>query len=154
MLPLLAIGGVIGAVMSIGKGASWLADQLAPTNEAGASADKSTAKPQTAMSSAFETALAAQAAGQTVPGAGNIAPTPTTTPSTVAAPGGIIQLAHGTDYDVQARIQAGIAAYGNIGDRHGQHGGAAKPQGTGDDATPPPANWNATGHKASVISAS
>ena len=116
MLPLLAIGGVIGALMSIGKGASWVADQLAPAHDATATADKSAATPQTAQAAAFETALAAQAAGQTVPGANNAVQPPSAAPATSSLPGSIIQLTHGTDYDVQARIQAGIAAYGNVGE--------------------------------------
>ena len=39
MLPLLAIGGVIGAIFSISKGAGWVAEQLTPSNEAASSAD-------------------------------------------------------------------------------------------------------------------
>jgi hypothetical protein len=37
MLPLLAIGGVISAVSSVAKGASWLAGKLNPTGAASGS---------------------------------------------------------------------------------------------------------------------
>ena len=154
MLPLLAIGGVIGALMSIGKGASWVADQLAPAHDATATADKSAATPQTAQAAAFETALAAQAAGQTVPGANNAVQPPSAAPAMSSLSGSIIQLTHGTDYDVQARIQAGIAAYGNVGERHGAFGRAATSQDNGVDTKPPMVDWDSIAHKTSVIAGS
>jgi hypothetical protein len=130
MLPLVAIGGVIGAVMSVVKGASWLSDQLGSSNTASVGG-KGDAKAATgASTSPFETALAAQAAGQTVPtGTTSDAPaaSPTLSPSMVTA-------THGVDHDALARMNAGLAAYNHVGQRHGKHpGGAAKPSGTVSD---------------------
>ena len=67
MLPLLAIGGVIGAVMSIAKGGSWVADQVSDKGAASAGG-KTGPKPLTeAQASSFAATLAAQNAGQTLP---------------------------------------------------------------------------------------
>jgi hypothetical protein len=146
MLPLLAIGGVIGALFSIGKGAHWVADQVTSSGEGSASADKSSATPQSAQAAAFSAALAAQGAGQTVPGAAGAAQASSAAVPAVASSSSIIGLPHGTDYDTLARVQAGIAAYGKVGDGHGAR--------NGNDVTPPIMNGDSTARKTSGISAS
>ena len=68
MLPLLVIGGVIGAVMSAAKGASWLSDQLDSTKTTASAGGKPATTPATAAKmSQFAATLAAQVAGQSVP---------------------------------------------------------------------------------------
>src|SRR5262245_34857426 len=106
MFPLLAIGGVIGAVVSVAKGASWLSDQLDATKNAASAGGKSETKPATdAKATSFEATLAAQVAGQKAPiGA--------------AVPAGAPISARGTDHDALARMNAGILAYGQIGRHH------------------------------------
>jgi hypothetical protein len=119
MFPLVAIGGVIGAVYSIAKGASWVADQLGgPSSSSAASAGgKSADKPATAaLSSEFEAALAAQVAGQKAPAGAS-------PPATVAA-------LHGPDQDVLARMKAGTVAYSHIGEHRDQN---AKPADASED---------------------
>src|SRR5690242_9701084 len=97
MFPLIAIGGVIGAVMSIAKGASWVADQLdsSPSGSVGGKSDV-TAQAD-AKASSFDAALAAQTAGQALPASVPVADS-VPVASQVAAPAMISQL-HGTDYD-------------------------------------------------------
>jgi len=139
MLPLLAIGGVIGAIMSVAKGASWVSDQIGPASGAEATA-KSEKQAQTAKAAPFEKALAAQAAGPSVPTRGTIAPAPAAAvPAAGPASAGILAATHGTDYDSLARMQAGIAAYGSVGERHGHHSGQAKPPESGNDPAAPAA---------------
>jgi hypothetical protein len=127
MLPLIALGGVISAVGSVIKGASWLSDKLSSTSAPAASAVNPAAKTD-AKFSPFEAALKAQVAGQTLPGSSAGATAATSLTSSSAVP-----LTHGTDYDSLARMQAGMAAYSQIGEHHGNHPGAANPVGTIDD---------------------
>lgn len=129
MFPLIAIGGAISAVASVIKGASWLSDKLGSSQAAGAAGAKPGAKAQTdAKFAPFAAALAAQAAGQTLPGSSSGAAT-----GQISATSAAVPLMHGTDYDSLARMQAGMAAYSHIGERHGNHSGAATPPVTGDD---------------------
>jgi hypothetical protein len=125
MLPLIAIGGVISAVASVFKGASWLSDKLSSSSTA-ASAVNPAAKTD-AKFAPFEAALKAQVAGQTLPGSSAGA-----TAATSLAPSAV-SLIHGTDYDSLSRMQAGMAAYSHIGEHHGSHPGAANPPGAVDD---------------------
>ena len=166
MFPLIAIGGAIGAILSTIKGASWVSNQIdaAKGADATATSDKQS---QTAGAASFEKALAAQAAGQSVPtAAGNApaaaapapavaapapasaaAPAPTPTP----APAGILAAAQGTDYASLARMQAGIAAYGSVGEHRGHHSGHPRPPAPGDDTMAPVAgNASLYGTPASV----
>jgi hypothetical protein len=109
MFPIVAIGGVIGAVFSIAKGASWLVDQL-DSAKAGASAGGKP-EPKTAAGakpSQFEAALAAQVAGQKTPVA-------TTTASGLPPLGG-------PDYNTLARMKAGLFAYSHVGEHRDGHG--------------------------------
>jgi hypothetical protein len=129
MLPLIAIGGAISAVASVIKGASWLSDKLGSSQATGAAGAKPAAKPQTSAAIApFETALAAQAAGQTLPASGSGTAAGKIPTSSVTVP-----LIHGTDYDSLARMQAGMAAYSHIGEHRGNHPGAAKQLGMSED---------------------
>jgi hypothetical protein len=65
MFPLAIIAGVVGAVASAAKGASWLSDQLDSTKGSASAGGKTEAKPATtAKASQFEAALAAQARPQ------------------------------------------------------------------------------------------
>jgi hypothetical protein len=113
MLPLLAVGGVIGAVMSVAKGASWVSDQLGLTSSATSAGGKAQPKPgttgNTASVSQFEATLAAQVAGPSVP-----ASTPNLASVTPVQP------QYGTNYDALARINAGVSAYNHIGE-HRDH---------------------------------
>jgi hypothetical protein len=122
MLPLVAIGGVVGAVMSIAKGASWLADQVSDKGAASAGG-KTGPKPLTeAEASAFAATLAAQGAGQTLP-------TGTAIPSTVVSPATSVAVApqmFGPDENAAARAKAGVLAYSHIGEHHGHRAGAIK----------------------------
>ncbi|HET7883400.1 MAG TPA: hypothetical protein VFL55_21115 [Acetobacteraceae bacterium] len=120
MFPLLAIGGVIGAVVSAAKGASWLADQLDPTKNAASAGGKSETKPATdAKATSFEATLAAQVAGQTVPASA---------PSPAAQVANVTAAQHGTDYDALGRMKAGMFAYSHVGEHHGHQKSA--PQGS------------------------
>jgi hypothetical protein len=130
MFPIIAIGGAISAATSLIKGASWLSDHLGPSSTAAASGGKAAVKSQPqAMASPFEAALAAQSAGQSMPGSGMGGAA-----TGSAATGGVMSAAtvppiHGTDY----RMQAGIAAYDHIGEHHGNRAAPARPEGTDDD---------------------
>lgn len=129
MFPLIAIGGVIGAVVSAIQGASWLSDHLDSSKAASAGGKAAAKPPAEAKVSPFEAALAAQAAGQTLPGSGSSAASANSpTPATA-----IVPPIHGTDYDTLARMKAGIVAYSHIGERHGNHAGAVKPPGSDDN---------------------
>jgi len=114
MLPLLAVGGVIGAIMSIGKGASWLSGQINSSKGTGSAGGKAGPTPLTdAQASAFAATLAAQTAGQSLP------------PSTsVATPPNLVPQVNGTDYSMMERIRVGVAAYSQIGEHYGNHAGA------------------------------
>ncbi len=118
MFPLVAIGSVIGAVMSIAKGASWVAAQLDSTKAPASVGGTADAKPVTdAKASQFEAALAAQVAGQKAP----VSSVPTAN----------VPLAHGPDYDSLARMKAGVLAYSHVGEHRSNHG---KPAGiSGED---------------------
>jgi hypothetical protein len=130
MFPLIAIAGVISAVATTIKGASWLSDKVGSAQAAPSAGAKPGAKAQTdARSSAFEAALTAQAAGQTVPGSGSGTPAGMIQTSSAAVP-----LLHGTDYGSLARMQAGMAAYSHIGEHHGNHPGAAKQPEASDES--------------------
>ncbi len=110
MLPLLAIGGVIGAVMSAAKGVSWLSGQLDSTKTTASAGGKAATTPATAAKmSQFAATLAAQVAGQSVP----------VSAQTTAANVPLQQ--HVSDYDTAARIKAGLVAYGQIGEHRGHH---------------------------------
>jgi hypothetical protein len=122
MLPLLVIGGVIGAVASIAKGGSWLSSQVSDANGSASAGGKGGLTPLTeAQMSSFSATLAAQAAGQGMPTStlATAAPAPAST---------MIPQLHGTDYDSLARLQAGTFAYSHIGEQHKHHAGEAKPQ--------------------------
>jgi hypothetical protein len=119
MLPLMIIGGVIGAVMSVAKGASWVSDQVNASKTAASAGGKDSAASATdAKSASFDQTLAAQAAGQSVP--------PAVAPSvpTVVAPTPIPHM-QPTDYDSVARTKAGIEAYSQVGERHHNHNNGA-----------------------------
>jgi hypothetical protein len=111
MLPLIALAGVIGAVMSVAKGAAWASDQVDSTKGAASVGGKGGAKTQIdAKSAPFADALAAQVAGQSMPASPAATPMPINLPPS-----------QGTDYDALARMQAGLAAYNHIGAHHGDH---------------------------------
>lgn len=117
MFPIVAIGGVIGAVFSIAKGASWLADQLDTSNKGASVGSKPGPKTATeAKASPFEAALAAQVAGQKAPVA------TTTVPSGLPPVGG-------PDYDALARMKAGIFAYNHVGEHRDGHAKASAASG-------------------------
>ena len=119
MLPLLVIGGVIGAIASIAKGGSWLSDQISGSDGTASAGGKGGLAPLTeAQLSSFAATLAAQAAGQGVPTSALATVTPPAPASTM-----IPQL-HGTDYDSLARLQAGTFAYSHIGEQHKHHADA------------------------------
>jgi hypothetical protein len=108
MFPLVAIAGVVSAVATFAKGASWLAGKLDQAGEA-SDGGKAGAKPMTAAQAAqFDAVLSAQVAGQSVP---------------VSASMPVNMLPHqsGPDYDSLARMQAGIVAYNHVGEHRGNH---------------------------------
>jgi len=108
MFPLLAIGGVISAVASVAKGASWLAGKLDSTGTASDSG-KAGGKPMTAaQASQFDAVLSAQVAGQSVP----VSP---------SAPVNVLPHQSGLDYNSLASIQAGMVAYNHVGEHRGNH---------------------------------
>ena len=81
MLPLIAIAGVIGAVMSVAKGAAWASDQVDLTKGAASVGGKGGTKTQIdAKSAPFADALAAQVAGQTMPASPAATPMPINMP--------------------------------------------------------------------------
>ncbi len=121
MFPLVAIGGVIGAAISIAKGASWVAEQLDSTQTSGSAGGKGEAK---AAAPSFATALAAQVAGQSVPPAATSAATSTT----------MIPQSHTADYDALARMKAGVLAYSHVGQHHGNHHPKSSPA-AGEDSS-------------------
>jgi hypothetical protein len=110
MLPLLAIGGVIGAVMSAAKGVSWLSGQLDSTKATASAGGKAaTTSATAAKTSQFAATLAAQVAGQNVP----------VSAQTTAANVPLQQ--HVTAYDTAARLKAGLVAYGQVGEHRTHH---------------------------------
>jgi hypothetical protein len=126
MFPLIAIGGVIGAVMSVAKGASWVSDQISDTGAASAGGKTGPTKLTEAQASAFAATLAAQSAGQTMP-MSTANPAPATMASVQAA---------GPDENAAARAKAGVLAYSHIGEHHGHRAGAIKhPDSDGTSAT-------------------
>jgi hypothetical protein len=128
MFPIIAIGGAISAVASVIKGASWVSDRLSASGSA-STGGKDAAKPTAAAkASPFEAALAAQAAGQTLPGSSTRSAAAASAAQAATVPPG-----HVTDYDTVARMKAGMAAYTHIGERHGNHAGVATLQGADDD---------------------
>jgi hypothetical protein len=130
MFPLVAIGGVIGAIVSVAKGASWLSDQLGSTKGTGSVGGKTEVKPGSdAKASSFQAALAAQAAGQSVP------PSASTAPTTLPAAASSAMLPaqqHGPDYDAIARMKAGIFAYSHVGEHRDGHDKATQPSSGAD----------------------
>ena len=125
MFPLVAIGGVIGAVMSVAKGASWLSDQISDKAAASAGGKTSSASLTEAQASSFAATLAAQTAGQSVP-----LSTANPAPSVLAS-----MQAAGPDENAAARAKAGVLAYSHIGQHHGHRAGAiGHPAGDGTAA--------------------
>jgi len=126
MLPIIAaVGGVIGTVISVAKGASWLSDQLDAAKTSGSVGGKPGPTPLSASQAAsFSATLAAQSAGQPLPHA--VASTATTS---------VPPLSDRTDYDMLARMRAGTIAYSHIGGQHGNHSGAVSPPAADDTAT-------------------
>ncbi len=117
MLPLLVVGGIIGAVVSAVQGGSWLSDKVDASSSSASVGGKASAKPATeAKASPFEAALAAQVAGQSVPVS---APAPASVP-----------VLHGPDQDALARMNAGMVAYNHIGEHRSHH--PKSQQGAGD----------------------
>lgn len=125
MLPLVAIGGVIGAIVSVAKGASWLSDQINGTKNSGSAGGKAgpTALSD-AQASSFAATLAAQTAGQSVPASAPVA--------TASIP--VVPHVNATDYSTLDRVKAGVVAYSHIGEHHGNQAGAVK-QAAPDDTT-------------------
>ncbi len=114
MFPLVAIGGVIGAVMSVAKGASWLSDQISDKGAASAGGKTAPTKLTEAQASSFAATLAAQTAGQSMP---------TSTANPAPAMMASVQ-ATGPDENAAARAKAGVLAYSHIGEHHGHRAGA------------------------------
>jgi hypothetical protein len=128
MLPLIAIGGVIGAIVSAAKGASWLSDQVNGSTKSASAGGKGGLTPLTeAQTSSFAATLAAQGAGQGVPSSALATAAPAPAPT-------MIPQLHATGYDTLARLQAGTVAYSQIGQHNSHHAGAVKPQ-DGDGIT-------------------
>ena len=117
MLPLLVLGGIIGAVVSAVQGGSWLSDKVDASNNSasvGGKGGKASATLATdAKTSPFAAALSAQVAGQSMPAG----------PPVAALPSSLPPSQNGTDYDALARMKAGLVAYNNIGEHHGNHTG-------------------------------
>ncbi|HEY7579127.1 MAG TPA: hypothetical protein VH855_16170 [Acetobacteraceae bacterium] len=116
MFPLVAIGGAIGAVMSIAKGASWLTDQISDKGAASAGGKAGPKALTEAQASAFAATLAAQTAGQTMPAS----------PASPASAAAVTQQVTGPDENTAARAKAGVLAYSHIGAHHGHRAGAIK----------------------------
>ena len=122
MLPLIAVGGVVGAIVSAAKGVSWLSDQIGSAQNSGSAGNKPGPTPLSKeQASAFAATLAAQSAGQGLP------PSLPVSTATNAVP----QLS-GTDYAMLDRVKAGLAAYDRVGERHGNHAGAVAQPGGND----------------------
>jgi hypothetical protein len=130
MFPLIAIGGAIGATVSIAQGVSWLVDKLDSARATPSAGGKADGKPQAdARASAFEAALAAQAAGQVLPtGTGNAGTAAAALPATA-----MISAPRGTDYDALARMKVGILAYDHVGERRDDRSGNGKSTGYDDN---------------------
>jgi hypothetical protein len=112
MLPLLVVGGIIGAVVSAVQGGSWLSDKVDASNNSASVGGKASATPATdTKTSPFAAALAAQVAGQSMPASPAVAPVSSIVPPSQ----------YGTDYDALARMNAGLVAYNHIGEHHGNH---------------------------------
>ncbi len=134
MFPILAIASAVSATAAVIKGAVWLADQLSSDGKAGQIADKGAPKPgDAAVSGPFQAALSAQMAGQTMPGAPTVPPVslaPSSPGAPVSAEATVATLQLSKD-DVRARVQAGMTAYGLVGDRQPDHRGQSD-----DDSVP------------------
>jgi hypothetical protein len=108
----MVVGGIIGAVVSAIQGGSWLSDKIDAAHAASAGGKSGATSQTAANTSPFEAALAAQAAGQSLPSTtGGLAAI--SSPTLSAA---IVPATHGTDYDSLARMKAGIMAYSHIGE--------------------------------------
>ena len=124
MLPIMIVGGVLGAVISAVQGGSWLSDHINSAQSSASVGGKGTTGTQVdAKASPFESVLAAQAAGQTLP-ASTDTPPAASLPTPAAT---LVQPTHGTDYTSLARLNAGITAYHHVGDHHGKHPAATSP---------------------------
>ena len=123
MFPILAIASVVSATAAVIKGAVWLADQMSNDDKAAPVAEKGAAKSgDAAASGPFQAALSAQMAGQTMPGAPTVPPvsgSPTTPSAAVSTDATVATLQLSKD-DVRARVQAGMTAYGRVGERHAE----------------------------------
>jgi hypothetical protein len=119
MFPLVAIGGAIGAVMSIAKGAEWLSDQIREKDAASAGGKSGATKLTDAQAASFAATLAAQTAGQSVPAS-----------TAISAPTMAPMQATGPDENAAARAKAGVLAYSHIGEHHGHRAGAIKRPGS------------------------
>jgi hypothetical protein len=130
MLPLIAIGGVVGAVMSIAKGASWVSDQVSGKGAASAGGKGGPTPLTEAQASSFAATLAAQTAGQSLPAspASPVASTAITSQLTGASQ------VTGPDHNLAMRAKAGLLAYNHIGEHHSHQAGAIKPASDGSTA--------------------
>lgn len=126
MFPILAIASAVSATAAVIKGAVWLADQLSSDGKAGQVAEKGVPKSgDAAVSGPFQAALSAQMAGQTMPGAPTVSPVsvaPSPPGAAVSADATVATLQLSKE-DVRARVQAGMTAYGRVGDRQPEHRG-------------------------------
>lgn len=114
MLPLVVIGGVVGAIATAAKGISWLSDHIESAQGSGSAGGKPGPTPLSKeQASAFAATLAAQTAGQGLPPSLPLSPAPNAVPQI-----------NGTDYAILDRVKAGLAAYDRVGERHGNHAGA------------------------------
>jgi hypothetical protein len=126
----MVVGGIIGAVVSAIQGASWISDQVGPSNATSAGGKAAPKSSADAKASPFEAALAAQIAGQTVPASAN----PVVAASTPALSAVMPPLTHGTDYDALARMKAGVVAYSHIGEHRANPTGTGSSPGAAGDA--------------------
>ena len=125
MFPILAVASVVSATAAVIKGAVWLADQVSNDSKATPVADKGPPKPGDAAAGPFQAALSAQMAGQDMPSGPASSPVSGSTGSvgaSVSADSTVATLQLSKD-DVRARVQAGMAAYGRVGERHEDHTG-------------------------------
>ena len=114
MFPIAIVAGVIGAVVSTAEGATWASQHLGSSNSSSVGSKTATSGESDAKSS-FEATLAAQVTGQSVP---------TGTTSTSATTSTVAATQQLTGYDTLARTQAGIAAYGQVGEHHNSQTGS------------------------------
>ena len=114
MFPIAVVAGVIGAVVSVAQGASWVSGHLDSSKDTTSVGSKGEAKSGTdaKLSPSFEAALTAQVTGQGVPAS---------TATTPAASNVVSTQQYGTDYDALARAKAGITAYNHVGEHRSSH---------------------------------